>query len=106
MALVTIRKPRTITRGNTNPLLSQILIKLGSDGGERDIHHRVSETLAQYLRLADDVDGQRGRTLVAVAQSRGDNKTLDWWQAIMDTKRKGYNTTIRLWRLRKPRRRG
>ncbi len=31
------------------------------------------------------------------------DKTQAWWQAVMDSKGKGYNTTIRLWRLRKRR---
>jgi hypothetical protein len=31
------------------------------------------------------------------------DRTLDWWQAVKDTKGKGYDTTIRLWQLRKPR---
>lgn len=30
------------------------------------------------------------------------DKTQYWWQKVMDEKRKGYNTTIRLWPLRKP----
>jgi hypothetical protein len=30
-------------------------------------------------------------------------KTQAWWQAVMDTKHKGYSTTIRVWPLRKPR---
>lgn len=30
-------------------------------------------------------------------------RTQRWWQHVMDTKRKGYNTTIRIWPLRKPR---
>jgi hypothetical protein len=31
------------------------------------------------------------------------DKTQAWWQAVMDSKGKGYNTTIRLWRLRRRR---
>lgn len=31
------------------------------------------------------------------------DKTQGWWQAVMGIKRKGYNTTICLWPLRKPR---
>jgi hypothetical protein len=31
------------------------------------------------------------------------DKTQAWWQAAKDQKNKGYKTTIRLWRLRKPR---
>jgi hypothetical protein len=30
-------------------------------------------------------------------------KTQSWWQSVMDTKGKGYNTTLRVWPLRKPR---
>ncbi len=31
------------------------------------------------------------------------DKTQMWWQAVMDAKHRGYNTTIRIWPLRKPR---
>lgn len=31
------------------------------------------------------------------------DKTQAWWQSVMDTKKKGYSTTIRVWPLRKPR---
>jgi hypothetical protein len=30
------------------------------------------------------------------------DKTQAWWQAVMDNRRKGYDTTIRLWPIRKP----
>jgi hypothetical protein len=29
-------------------------------------------------------------------------KTQSWWQSVMDLKNKGYNTTIRIWQLKKP----
>jgi hypothetical protein len=31
------------------------------------------------------------------------DKTQAWWQSVMDSKKKGYSTTIRMWPLRKPR---
>ena len=31
------------------------------------------------------------------------DKTQAWWQSVMDSKKKGYSTTIRVWPLRKPR---
>jgi hypothetical protein len=31
------------------------------------------------------------------------DKTQAWWQSVMDTKRKGYSTTLQVWPLRKPR---
>ncbi len=31
------------------------------------------------------------------------DKTQAWWQSVMDTKQKGFSTTIRVWPLRKPR---
>jgi hypothetical protein len=31
------------------------------------------------------------------------DKTQAWWQSVMDTKKKGYSTMIRVWPLRKPR---
>jgi hypothetical protein len=43
--------------------------------------------------LDDDVTDSLDRRLTDMTQR--------WWQAVMDTKRKGYNTTIRLWPLRK-----
>jgi uncharacterized protein YcbK (DUF882 family) len=52
-----------------------------------DTHHRASDTLAQYLRLADDLDGQRLRTLVNDVQARGDTKTLAWWKTRITTDR-------------------
>jgi hypothetical protein len=44
--------------------------------------------------LDDDVTNSLDQRLTDVTQR--------WWQAVMDTKRKGYKTTIRLWPLRKP----
>jgi hypothetical protein len=44
--------------------------------------------------LDDDVTNSLDQRLI--------DKTQSWWQAVMDTKHKGYKTTIRLWQLRKP----
>ncbi len=43
--------------------------------------------------LADEVTSTLDQRLT--------EKTQAWWQSVMDTKQKGYNTTIRLWSLRK-----
>ena len=51
-----------------------------SAGAAWDIHHRASQALAEYLRLADDADGARLRQLVAKAQARGEPNGLDWWK--------------------------
>lgn len=45
-----------------------------------DIHHRASQTLAEYLRLADEIDGDRVKQLVAAARARGEAKSLDQWK--------------------------
>jgi hypothetical protein len=39
--------------------------------------------------------------VTASLDQRITDKTQGWWQAVMDEKRKGYNTTIRIWPLRK-----
>jgi hypothetical protein len=49
-------------------------------GAAWDIHHRASQALAEYLRLADDPDGARLRQLVALAQSRGEPNGPEWWK--------------------------
>ena len=56
-------------------------------GAAWDIHHRASETLAEYLRLADDVESQRVQKLVADARSRGDTESLAWWKIWITTDR-------------------
>ena len=48
-----------------------------SAGKAWDIHQRASRALAEYLRLADDLDGSRLRELVANAQLRGEEQNLD-----------------------------
>ena len=59
----------------------------GSAGAVWDVHHRASEAIAEYLRLADDLDGTRLRTLVAQAQAKGDASTLAWWKNRITTDR-------------------
>jgi hypothetical protein len=45
-----------------------------------NFHHRASEALAAYLRLADEVHGDRVRRLVEEAQAAGDGRTLEEWK--------------------------
>ncbi|HEX6159226.1 MAG TPA: D-Ala-D-Ala carboxypeptidase family metallohydrolase, partial [Thermoanaerobaculia bacterium] len=59
----------------------------GSVGAVWDVHHRVSDTLAEYLRLADDPGGARLQSLVTKAQASGDAKTLAWWKNRLTTDR-------------------
>jgi len=59
-----------------------------SAGKAWDIHQRASLALAEYLRLADDLDGSRLRELVANAQLRGEKQNLDWWKNRIATDRK------------------
>lgn len=44
--------------------------------------------------------------VTASLDQRLTDKTQAFWQGVMDSKRKGYDTTIRLWQLRKPRKSG
>jgi hypothetical protein len=52
-----------------------------------DLHHRASQALAEYLRLADDLGGARLRELVTNAQLRGEKNSLDWWKNRIATDR-------------------
>jgi hypothetical protein len=54
-----------------------------------EIHHRASETFAEYLRLADDLDGKRFADLVAELHKSGkDDRPLEWWrQRVADDRR-------------------
>jgi len=50
-------------------------------GDAWDIHHRASEALAEYLRLADNVDSPQLQKLVTASQTRGDTNGLEWWKS-------------------------
>jgi hypothetical protein len=63
------------------------LVSESGAGAAWDIHHRASETLAEYLRLADDVESQRVQKLVADARSRGEPESLAWWKNWITTDR-------------------
>src|SRR3954447_15913362 len=63
-------------------------LEILSAGKAWDIHQRASLALAEYLRLADDLDGSRLRELVANAQLRGEKQNLDWWKNRIATDRK------------------
>ncbi|HEX6085024.1 MAG TPA: M15 family metallopeptidase, partial [Thermoanaerobaculia bacterium] len=52
-----------------------------------DVHHRASDTLAEYLRLADEGGGAKLQSLVTKAQANGDSKTLAWWKNRLTTDR-------------------
>ena len=58
-----------------------------SAGAAWDIHHRASRALAEYLRLADDVENSRVQQLVVAAQARGDGRTLEAWKRRIVTDR-------------------
>ena len=56
----------------------------GSSAGRLwEIHHRASETLAEYLRLAAAVDAKRVADLVDSLRATGDTRDLDWWKTRM-----------------------
>jgi D-alanyl-D-alanine carboxypeptidase len=63
------------------------LVSESGAGAAWDIHHRASETLAEYLRLADDVESQRVQKLVADARSHGEPESLAWWKNRITTDR-------------------
>ena len=67
-------------------------IKVPKGGGSRagklwDIHHRASETLAEYLRLADDVGGKKLADLVTALRQKGDKRGLDDWKTLISEDR-------------------
>ena len=45
-----------------------------------DIHHRASEALAEYLRLADDINGTKLSGLVDALRATGDTRDLAFWR--------------------------
>lgn len=45
-----------------------------------EIHHHASEALAEYLRLADELDGQKLKNLVDARRKAGDNRDLAFWK--------------------------
>ncbi len=56
-------------------------------GAQWEVHHKASEALAEYLRLADDLDGTRLKDLVDTRRKGGDTRDLEWWkQRIKDDK--------------------
>ena len=90
--LLTNRSPRIIERAmrllRGESFNVEIPLPTTSVGAAWDLHHLASETLAEYLRLADDPGGEALRNLVARAQSRGDTESLSWWQNRIATDRK------------------
>lgn len=85
-AMLLLRGERLNVETDFKTATGESVSKSGA-GAAWDSHHRASETLAEYLRLADDVDGQRLRTLVNGVQARGDTRTLAWWKTRIDTDR-------------------
>lgn len=56
-------------------------------GHQWEVHHKASDTLAEYLRLADDLEGTKLKDLVAARRTAGDTRDLAWWkQRISDDK--------------------
>jgi hypothetical protein len=84
-----IERAMWLLRGERFDVETNLRTGSGSSGAGAawDIHHRASETLAEYLRLADDVQSQRVRKLVADARSRGDIESLAWWKSWITTDR-------------------
>ena len=59
-------------------------------------------TVAKIYWL-DQFSGGLDTEVTDSLDQRVTDKTQAWWQSVMDTKKKGYSTTIRVWPLRKPR---
>jgi hypothetical protein len=78
------RSPRIIERAmwllHGEKFNVETALKASDAGKVWDIHHRASDTLAEYLRLADDVNGQRVQSLAAESLSRGDSRSLEEWR--------------------------
>ena len=59
-------------------------------------------TVAKIYWL-DQFSGGLDTEVTDSLDQRVTDKTQAWWQSVMDSKKKGYSTTIRVWPLRKPR---
>jgi hypothetical protein len=85
------RSPRIIERAmwllNGEHFDVEAPLSTSSAGKAWDIHQRASQTLAEYLRLADDLHGARLKELVTNAQTRGETKDLEWWKNRIATDR-------------------
>ena len=79
-----------LLRGEQFDIEQQIKVPKGAGtaaGRLWEIHHRASETLAEYLRLADELDGQKLKNLVDTRRKAGDERDLAFWkQRIADDK--------------------
>jgi len=49
-------------------------------GHRWEVHHQASDTLAEYLRLADDLNGAKLKDLVAARRAAGDTRDLESWK--------------------------
>jgi hypothetical protein len=56
-------------------------------GHRWDVHHKASEALAEYLRLADDLEGEKLKRLVAARRAAGDDRDLATWKTRLGTDR-------------------
>lgn len=50
----------------------------------------------------DQFSGGLDTEVTNTLDERVTTRTQSWWQAVMDTKGKGYRTTLRVWPLQKP----
>ena len=63
------------------------------------VDHRTAAAKIYWL---DQFSGGLDTEVTDSLDQRLTDKTQAWWQSVMDTKKKGYSTTIRVWPLRKP----
>ncbi len=89
---LTHRSPRVIERAmlllrqEHFDVEAQITVKRGADRAAQlwEIHHRASETMAEYLRLADDLDGSTLSGLVSRLNASGkDSRDLASWKTLI-----------------------
>jgi hypothetical protein len=89
---LTHRSPRVIERAmlllhqEKFNIEAQISVPKGPDraGQLWEIHHRASNTLAEYLRLADDLDGTKLSKLVTDLNASGkDSRDLATWKRLI-----------------------
>jgi hypothetical protein len=64
------------------------------------VDHRAETPRIYWL---DQFSGGLDVDVTDSLDQRVTDKTLAWWQSVMDTKHKGYSTMLRVWPLRKPR---
>ena len=82
-----IERAMSLLRGEAFNVELDIPSQPSMVGKAWDLHHRASETLAEYLRLAQDLEGEKLARLVVGANARGDSHSLAWWKKRIESDR-------------------